>query len=384
MFKLIKPRFYSKDGNTFHFHMTNHLNPEYERDHILVEICQTILEAYSQVFPMFARLHGEEDECREFPVFPGHKLFLFLDEESRDPKRFNFLIFRIKRREESFDIMITHFGPFGEAKTEELIMKIFVDTTHALDKLREKWNAVQSKETKMTEQEKQEEEAKIKDDLLKNYWSKLNCQLQIKPKLEELKNVVDRVHSNPEDKEIAEKLKVKLEAAARKVIIKAADLAILSKIVREIAVKSAKKAGVKAVAKAAEKAGGNAASKAVGKVAGEAAGKAAEKAAGSAVGNAARKAAEKIAGKLAGEVATKAVPFVGAAVGVGFGVWRCLQGDFVGAGMEIASGAASCFPGTGTTLSLAIDAALVGKDMYEAKAEVDQHFKVSSRSNYNE
>lgn len=75
----------------------------------------------------------------------------------------------------------------------------------------------------------------------------------------------------------------------------------------------------------------------------------------------------KIAGKgLAkglGKAALKKVPGVGLIAGLGFGVERLLQGDLLGAGLELASGAASTVPGLGTAGSIGIDAALAARDM---------------------
>ena len=42
---------------------------------------------------------------------------------------------------------------------------------------------------------------------------------------------------------------------------------------------------------------------------------------------------------------------------------RAMAGDFSGAAMELASGAASTIPGLGTAASVGIDAALIAKDV---------------------
>ena len=44
-----------------------------------------------------------------------------------------------------------------------------------------------------------------------------------------------------------------------------------------------------------------------------------------------------------------------------------MAGDFTGAGLELASGAASMVPGVGTGLSIAIDAGTVARDINRAK-----------------
>ena len=59
----------------------------------------------------------------------------------------------------------------------------------------------------------------------------------------------------------------------------------------------------------------------------------------------------------------KKIPLIGLGAGILFGAQRALAGDFVGAGMELASGAAGTVPGLGTAASVAIDAALVAKDV---------------------
>lgn len=60
----------------------------------------------------------------------------------------------------------------------------------------------------------------------------------------------------------------------------------------------------------------------------------------------------------------KKLPFgLGLLAGIGFGAQRALSGDFVGAGLEVASGAASFLPGLGTAASFGIDGALMARDM---------------------
>ena len=67
------------------------------------------------------------------------------------------------------------------------------------------------------------------------------------------------------------------------------------------------------------------------------------------------------------KTAAKRIPLVGPLAGLVFGTMRALEGDFTGAGMEVASGAASLLdlvvPGLGLGTGLAIDAALASRDM---------------------
>lgn len=81
------------------------------------------------------------------------------------------------------------------------------------------------------------------------------------------------------------------------------------------------------------------------------------------------KATGKALGTTAGRAAIKSgfkkVPLVGALAGLGFGTWRAFKGDFTGAGLEVASGAAGAvsFTGVGAAASLGIDALLLGRDI---------------------
>ena len=81
----------------------------------------------------------------------------------------------------------------------------------------------------------------------------------------------------------------------------------------------------------------------------------------------------KIAAKESGKVVGKKIPGVGLAIGAGFGVWRACKGDFGGAFLEVASGAASTVPGFGTAASFAIDGVLAGKDVIKALNKLKHH-----------
>ena len=86
-------------------------------------------------------------------------------------------------------------------------------------------------------------------------------------------------------------------------------------------------------------------------------------AAKSAAKKAAMKTAAKAGAKGLGKAVLKKIPLIGLGAGILFGAQRALAGDFVGAGMELASGASGTVPGLGTAASVAIDAALVAKDV---------------------
>ena len=348
--QIIRPNFSTIDGLTFGFSMTNHLDRNQPQDQILEEICETIADAYDLEIPIWAQLNGG---CRIFPIPPEHQLFQYLDLPSRHTQS-NWLIFQ--RQDNS--ITVTHFGPFARNYDD-----LYETTMKALAMLKQLRDALKSKspETdKMTEEEKKKEEAEF-DKAIAEYFSMVSyIELEINSKQEDLKKIIDCVYSDPIDRATAEELKEKLTASAGKVAVKGIATAVSIKVVEEIVKRITIKIAQVIAAKGALKA--------LGKAVAKEAGKAAEKAAG--------KTAVKAGAKAAGKAAAKAVPFLGAVVGAGFGVWRLWHGDVVGAGLEFASGAASCFPGPGTAASFAMDAALVGKDIYEATTERDQDGEV--------
>lgn len=95
----------------------------------------------------------------------------------------------------------------------------------------------------------------------------------------------------------------------------------------------------------------------------KAAAKSAEKAVARAATKSAGKAAAKGAGKALLKSGLKKIPILGAVAGLGFGAQRALQGDWLGAAGEVASGAAGSVPGLGTAASVGIDAALAARDI---------------------
>lgn len=75
------------------------------------------------------------------------------------------------------------------------------------------------------------------------------------------------------------------------------------------------------------------------------------------------KAVAKVAGKTLGKSLLKKIPVVGALAGLVFAAQRLSEGDVTGAGLEAVSGIASTIPGPGTAASVALDAALLAKDI---------------------
>jgi len=89
-------------------------------------------------------------------------------------------------------------------------------------------------------------------------------------------------------------------------------------------------------------------------------------AANAAAGKATTKMASKAAGKAIGKSLLKKIPVVGALAGIGFGLSRAAQGDYLGALGEVTSGIVSLVPGFGTAASIAIDAGLAARDISNA------------------
>jgi len=134
----------------------------------------------------------------------------------------------------------------------------------------------------------------------------------------------------------------------------------------------------KRVAKALVAVGaGVAAEKAGKKVLEKSVGKTAEKITGEVAKEVGKEAAEKsikakiekvVSGKLSKFIfssAAKKVPIAGVIIGGIFGVKKLIEGDTVGAGLEVASGAAGTIPIAGTAASLGIDAAGLARDVYK-------------------
>lgn len=122
------------------------------------------------------------------------------------------------------------------------------------------------------------------------------------------------------------------------------------KIKKRFGKSAQQKAGEKAVAKTTEKTLAKTTRKAAGKTAG------------------------KAVAKATGKSLLKKIPLVGLGVGCYFAWDRIKQGDYAGALGEVASGAAACVPGVGTAVSVGIDVALGGRDVYRASqgGEVSQ------------
>jgi hypothetical protein len=80
----------------------------------------------------------------------------------------------------------------------------------------------------------------------------------------------------------------------------------------------------------------------------------------------------KTAGKGLLKAGIKKIPIIGALAGIGFGISRAMDGDLLGAGLEVASGVASIFPGLGTAASVGIDVGLAARDISGASGRSAQ------------
>jgi hypothetical protein len=139
----------------------------------------------------------------------------------------------------------------------------------------------------------------------------------------------------------------------------AADLAPMSGDTAKPVTKAGEKAATKAGEKTATKAGEKAATKAGEK----AATKAGQKGAVKAGEKVASKGVAKVGAKAVGKSLLKKIPGVGLVAGGVFAAQRAMAGDWTGAGLELASGAAGTIPGVGTAASVGLDAALAARDM---------------------
>ena len=80
------------------------------------------------------------------------------------------------------------------------------------------------------------------------------------------------------------------------------------------------------------------------------------------------------------KVGGKAIPFLGAGLGLLFGMQKFAKGDFIGGSLEITSGLLSTFaPGPGTAAALAIDSALLAKDLSDNAAGMKDGGRVNKQ-----
>ena len=84
------------------------------------------------------------------------------------------------------------------------------------------------------------------------------------------------------------------------------------------------------------------------------------------------KATSKILGKAALKSLVKKIPVISLAAGCVFAYQRVKDGDWKGAIGEVTSGALGCVPGIGTAASVAVDAGLAARDVYNENKTISQ------------
>lgn len=84
------------------------------------------------------------------------------------------------------------------------------------------------------------------------------------------------------------------------------------------------------------------------------------------------KEATKIGSKGLAKGVAKKIPVLGLIAGLGFGIDRLMDGDYLGAGGEVLSGLVSLLPVLGTAASIGIDATLVARDIKNANGAGDE------------
>jgi len=118
--------------------------------------------------------------------------------------------------------------------------------------------------------------------------------------------------------------------------------------------------GAKALTAAPKKLAGRASTKIISSLAKTSAGKKVAQTVGKQV---AKRTAVKAGSKAGAKFLAKKIPGVSLLAGGIFAIERALKGDYLGAALELASGAAGTVPGWGTAGSIAIDAALTARDI---------------------
>lgn len=82
--------------------------------------------------------------------------------------------------------------------------------------------------------------------------------------------------------------------------------------------------------------------------------------------------ASGIIARATGKTIVKSLPVIGAVGGLAFGASRLLEGDFIGAGLEVTAGVAGIVPGVGTAASITASLGLLAKDLFDAGFTPDE------------
>jgi TP901 family phage tail tape measure protein len=91
-------------------------------------------------------------------------------------------------------------------------------------------------------------------------------------------------------------------------------------------------------------------------------------------------AAKEVAAKGASKTILRALPVIGAILGVGEAGYRTYQGDYSGAALAAGAGLAGLLPGKGSVASIALSAALIAKDVKAAESNAMQQEMINSKA----
>ena len=312
------------NGISFLTEMDDYINLNYEKAAKLKAICQFIADAYSkekdpQPIPQWTRtlFDGAFKGYRVEIISLEHPLNEYIDPICKS----NFLVFRRKGN----SVTIIHFGPFSDTKAENFrdnIGKTKNKLTDLIEKAKTKIKNKENYKSKISA----EDETVIRNVVVRNY---CNLVLEIQKKIDIVEaeicklvrqwyahdlNVADDIINDLHESIVLHKFGekfIKLEKTLAAVI---GDIAI------DIAKTSAKVAAS--------------------------------------------------TGKHTSKAVAKKIPLFGLGVGIACAGMRIMQGDGEGALGEVASGLFSIVPGAGTAASIAIDAALIGRDIYDLQENV--------------
>ena len=291
------------DRKDYKFRMTNHMQPTFNQDAQLKRICKWIVNTAADERKWFGEVQWYREiqqivSSRIALIFPGHPLFPLLDQKSQMQSA-NWLIFT-GPVEKSFQIWVNHFGPFGKEKRE----KFEDDLNRTNEKFKEwrtKFNI--SFESVFNNAVSQSTITQFKIGL-EGEWQKLKNSMErnLEKKKQELVQISQETFGDSEGRIIV----AEIERIGNKYLKKGVDfilgeiaVIIAKQLAKEIAIITAKN-GTKEV----------------------------------------------------GKMGAKKVPVAGLLVGGFFAVKKLIKGDVGGAGLELASGAASMVPGGGTAIYL--------------------------------
>ena len=309
---------------TFKFIMTNHLQDKTSNgsETACRKIADWIVDNAETSIWMNMPLWHITGGWRIVLIEPTNPLWHLLDSESKT-KPLNWLIFK-NHPKRSSEILVTHFGPFGTRKNDEFKENFRKTKNRFFEKMAEHL-AILNDEKVSEEQKKKSKKAHQAH--IDNHYIKVkrNLYSEIDIIKATITDIIRFIYGTAEAGVVlTTNLGLALAPSAIKigckVLIKETVVILSKQLAKEIAIISA-----------------------------------------------------KVAGKEAGKVAGKKVPVVGLAIGIGLGAFRLFKGDITGAGLELASGAASTIPGAGTVASFAIDGLLACKDVVEALEKLKYH-----------